>query len=103
MNKAIELITEERNRQITEEGFLAIDDDRYTKDELAKAAACYAIPFEMRRRLVRHTVCDLVDFMWPWFESWWKPSPDDRIRELVKAGALIVAEIERLQRQNEPN
>lgn len=28
-----------------------------------------------------------------------KPTPDDRIRELVKAGALIVAEIERLQRQ----
>jgi hypothetical protein len=28
----------------------------------------------------------------------WKPSPDDRFRELVKAGALIAAEIDRLLR-----
>lgn len=35
---------------------------------------------------------------WPWHSSWWKPS-DDPIRNLVKAGALIAAEIDRLQRQ----
>jgi len=28
--------------------------------------------------------------------SHWKPTPDDRVRELVKAGALIAAEIDRL-------
>jgi len=35
---------------------------------------------------------------WPWHPLQWKPTPKDRVRELVKAGALIVAEIERLQR-----
>ncbi|MEM5768085.1 MAG: hypothetical protein AAGU23_06610 [Bacillota bacterium] len=30
-----------------------------------------------------------------------KPTPDDRIRELKKAGALIAAEIDRLQRKEE--
>jgi hypothetical protein len=34
---------------------------------------------------------------WPWGTSWFKPSGDD-IRDLVKAGALIAAEIDRLQR-----
>lgn len=32
----------------------------------------------------------------PWDNEWWKPSPDDRKRELVKAGALIAAAIDRL-------
>lgn len=42
----------------------------------------------------------LVWKIWPWDKSWWKPTPDDRIRELIKAGALIAAEIDRLQRLN---
>lgn len=29
--------------------------------------------------------------------KWRKPTPDDRVHELVKAGALIAAEIDRLQ------
>ena len=33
---------------------------------------------------------------WPWVRRWWKPT--DRRRDLVKAGALILAEIERLDR-----
>jgi hypothetical protein len=39
---------------------------------------------------------------WPkeWNVDWWKPS-DDPIRNLVKAGALIAAEIDRLQRKAE--
>ena len=33
---------------------------------------------------------------WPWAKKWWKPS-DDPVRNLVKAGALIAAEIDRLE------
>lgn len=33
---------------------------------------------------------------WPWDAKWWKPS-DDPIKNLVKSGALIAAEIDRLQ------
>ena len=31
-----------------------------------------------------------------WDDTWWKPTPDNRIKELIKAGALIAAEIDRL-------
>lgn len=34
--------------------------------------------------------------LWPWDQSWFKPK--DRRRDLVRAGALIVAEIDRLDR-----
>lgn len=87
---AIDLIDEERSRQIQDEGWTPEHDDGHQHGELAKAAACYATPEESRFMLGRH--------IWPWDEAWWKPEPHDRIRELVKAGALIVAEIDRLQR-----
>lgn len=101
-NSAVNMIAEERQRQIEEEGFLPENDDAYEHDELAKAAACYALP----------QVCRKFNYppaLWPWQKQWWKPSfqlgdrsdNKKRIRELVKSGALIVAEIERLQR-NKP-
>ena len=34
--------------------------------------------------------------LWPWAASWWKPK--NRRRDLVRAAALIVAEIERIDR-----
>ena len=34
---------------------------------------------------------------WPWDDEWWNPSPDP-ITNLVKAGALIAAEIDRQER-----
>lgn len=40
-------------------------------------------------------ICD-CPAEWPWDEMLWKPTPDDRIRELAKAGALIATEIDRL-------
>lgn len=97
MKTAIELIADERQRQIEQEGWSLHGDDQHLAGELALAASCYAIPPG------EHYCPDPPD-SWPWDPSWWKPSPDDRVRELVKAGALIVAEIERLQRadQGEP-
>ena len=88
---AIDLIVIERQRQIEKEGRTTEHDDLHQSDELARVAACYAMPIFYRTRIFLSTY-------WPWHYSWWKPTPDDRIRELVKAGALIVAEIERLQR-----
>jgi hypothetical protein len=42
-----------------------------------------------------------VPSSWPWDYDWWKPS-DDPIRNLTKAGALIAAEIDRLNRLRHP-
>lgn len=41
-----------------------------------------------------------LSFRWPWPSKWWKPK--SQRRDLVRAGALILAEIERLDRQ-QPN
>ena len=106
MKTGIELIAEERQRQISQEGWTTEHDDEHSEDELARAAACYSIPHWERELQFRATASEsrftYVDRIWPWDAKWWKPTPKDRIRELVKAGALIVAEIDRLQRKEKP-
>ncbi|MCW9596636.1 hypothetical protein [Klebsiella michiganensis] len=90
----------ERQRQVTAEGWSSKHDDQYKNTELAFAASCYAfhaaaaswdleddgIPYDSHP----------VPKQWPWDPSWWKPT--DARRDLVKAGALILAEIERIDR-----
>lgn len=71
----------ERDRQMDIEGWTHEVDDQYTHHEMPLAAACYATGSRVG---------------WPWSKYWWKPGTDRR--NLVKAGALILAEIERLDR-----
>ncbi|CAJ9629237.1 Uncharacterised protein [Burkholderia pseudomallei] len=79
----------ERQRQVDQEGCTHELDDEYTESELAQAAACY---------VQSSANCDRshIDTRWPWPTDWWKPTTPRR--NLVKAGALILAEIERLDR-----
>jgi hypothetical protein len=92
-------IAAERRRQIEVEGWTPEHDDEHGGGQLATAAACYADP-----RSVWWPRDDdgsvQASLVWPWDFEWWKPahSPAERRRQLVKAGALIVAEIERLDR-----
>lgn len=90
----VELIAAERQRQIDVEGHAPEDDD-WEDGELGQAGAVYALPPETRDLDVLGT--SLARILWPW-PGWYKPCPDDRIRELTKAGALIAAEIDRLER-----
>jgi hypothetical protein len=85
----IERIAAERHRQIAKEGYGA-DHDAGRHDELALAAATYALP---RRFLVPASADDDTPWPWPWAPRYYKPEAD-RIRELVKAGALIAAAID---------
>ncbi|MDG4402775.1 hypothetical protein L5F59_12170 [Pseudomonas aeruginosa] len=80
----------ERRRQVEVEGWTPEHDDEHDTGALASAAGCYAM-FSLA-----YPAGDPSRF-WPWDKSWWKPSPDGR-RNMVKAGALILAEIERLDR-----
>lgn len=89
MSDGADMIASERLRQMADEGWTAIHDDRYEEDELIRAATSY---------LDGDRTGEIPPTEWPWAERWWKPTPDDRVRELVKAGALIAAEIDRLQR-----
>lgn len=95
----LDLIAAERRRQVDDEGWTPKHDDQHGKDELAKAAACYCVPERMREREVSPIGTTVLELLWPFDDEWWKPKPDDRVRELVKAGALIAAEIDRLQRK----
>jgi hypothetical protein len=94
----VNLIAAERKRQIEIEGWTAKHDDKYKKGELANAAACYAMTPEEREYLDDWNVSRQI-YLWPFNEKWWKPTPDNRINELKKAGALIAAEIDRLLRR----
>lgn len=89
-----ELIAAERQRQLGAEGWTPEHDNGHGDGDLIVAAACYiehVEGFDSGRVLAT----------WPWHPSWWKPS-DDPIRDLVKAGALIAAEIDRRQRAATP-
>lgn len=85
-----DLIAAERRRQVTVEGWSEDHDDQHTGGELAFAAMAYMDPDDETN----------VPLWWPWDMADFKPSPGDRIRELVKAGALIAAEIDRLGRRD---
>ena len=93
----IALIAAERKRQVEVEGFTYEGDAGYSDDQLSMAARCYALPPDMRR----DPSGMLPEHSWPWDAHWWKSTPLDRVRELVKAGALIAAEIDRLQAAQE--
>ncbi|MBI3096387.1 MAG: hypothetical protein HYY97_16075 [Rhodocyclales bacterium] len=113
MSKAIDDVLAERRRQIEGEGWDEAHDDVHSDGSMAAAAACYAIPEEMRLYHLQRDMRDVgrsageeiliskyskVPRSWPssWAGWWWKPK--DRRRDLVRAAALIIAEIERLDR-----
>jgi hypothetical protein len=107
----IEEIAAERRRHIEVEGWTPEHDDAHIYGEMAHAAAAYASHTEHREQIdvfaaragggqsrvgwfLPHRL------LWPWAREWWKPTT--RRRDLIKAGALIVAEIERLDRALQP-
>lgn len=100
---AIEMVAAERIRQVRTEGHTREHDDSHVGGELMAAAACYlsaamCITAPDDPRAAPATYEPPVVPYWPWEPEAYKPSMSDAVRNLVKAGALIVAEIERLQR-----
>ncbi len=89
--RVVKDVVEERQRQLTGEGFDVHHDAKYTKNELVRAAVCYALPAAMRVNAK----------FWPWAKKWWKPK--DRRRDLVRAAALLIAELERMDRAQPDN
>lgn len=78
----------ERQRQVQVEGWTTEHDDKYSNCDLARAAATYALCSHIEQL----KLCGAQT--WPWHPDWWKRS--SYRRDLVKAGALLLAEIERL-------
>lgn len=86
------LIAEERRRQITEEGYDSEHDRKETCLMLTKAAVAYAIADMPGKGKT-------VFKYWPWMGDMLKLK--DHKRNLVRAGALIAAAIDRLKQEEE--
>ena len=81
----------ERRRQQKVEGFTSDWDDAYTTRAMSVAAACYI-------HYADSYPAGSKPPHWPWDTIWWKPSPDPR-RNMIKAAALILADLDRLDRK----
>ncbi len=88
----------ERLRQVRGERWTAAHDDEHGRGEMACAALCYIQSAQSRNGKPESPLHGVPGF-WPWSDAWWKPTTPRR--DLVKAAALIVAEIERLDRAAE--
>lgn len=119
-SKGCKLIEKERIRQVKKEKWTSMHDDNHDEGDLAMAAVCYAAP---RRIFIRLEHARGVEFIepWPWgcmddkrmvYGSERDPeeadgelphpdtySPEERLDLLIKAGALIAAEIDRMIRK----
>ena len=84
----------ERQRQITAEGWTLEHDDQHADGQMAAAAGYYALACSWPHE--RDIGRGHVPTYWPWTPDWWKPKAPRS--NLVRAGALILAEIERLDR-----
>jgi hypothetical protein len=98
---SIGLIAAERERQIKGEGWTLEHDDAHKYGELAAAASCYAHHANCQIRKFQPSYIKNRPSGWPWDAKWWKPSAFP-VHNLVKAGALIVAELDRLARLAKP-
>ena len=82
----------ERARQVTNEGYTEQHDDKYERNELLGAAICY----------LQHDVFSLtqgtVPAAWPWAPKTWKPK--GYRQNLIRAAALILAELDRIDRKH---
>lgn len=82
----IELIEQERKRQIEVEGYDVKHDFSEPLNSIVAAAVSYAM-------------CDIdmkeAEAWWQWDFKYWKPK--DRRRNLVRAGALIAAALDKMQ------
>lgn len=98
---AVTSVVAERQRQINVEGWTPEHDDKYGAGELAGAAACYARNVNARSWVFlqgRHDAYsnEPVPSAWPLDPAFWKPySPR---KDMVRATALALAEIERMDR-----
>lgn len=112
----IDMIADERARQVKVEGWTPEHDDEIASGELAMAAACYAAGRPIKALIAREIPCGCREACcehiggtilqhpkwqdpWPWEGSSDKRKKHDRLKSLVIAGALIAAEIDRILRE----
>ena len=116
---AADLVVSERIAHTEREGWSNSADDTYLNNELAYGAVAYALPMVQEEIFTRGRVGDndvaaevainlfvKRSTFWKFAKGFWKPSMgsnEGRVKELVKAGSLILAEIDRLLRLRRSN
>lgn len=81
-----------RLRQIQKHGFGPEHDDRYKAGELPLAAATYVMVAVRPQMRVHYR-----NTLWPWPDHWLRHESERD--SLIKAAAIIIAEIERIDRK----
>lgn len=84
-SKAVRDVLDERAKQIKKHSFDADHDDKWAHSELKYAAAVYLKD-------------DPIFNYWPWRDFPYKGKKDTERQRLITAAALIIAEIERIDR-----
>ena len=97
-SRGVFIIDAERRRQLYQEGYNAEHDRHHVNGEIADGAAVYALTDRTRDKYLYKLSGENahVPTIWPFEPKSYKPTPDNRIRQLAKAGAMIAAEIDRL-------
>lgn len=91
---ALNLIEHERKEQMNKHGFSREQDCRYVHGDLAAVGALYALTSALTDEGVDYALAAY----WPhtWDRRYWRPAPSNPLKNMVKAAALLTAEIERL-------
>ncbi|PPU15573.1 hypothetical protein XacyCFBP2565_07045 [Xanthomonas arboricola pv. corylina] len=102
LSTGVQAIAEERARQVQVEGMTPEGDAGYRYGQLAWAAVAYLqlSAMELRDGGRAHIATASPPACWPWDASWWKPR--DVRRDLVRAGALIAAQLDAIDQQAKP-
>lgn len=88
MNDIIDEIIAERKRQIHDKGYTSESDDAHTNNELIDAAIAYCTSAKKETAAAKEC--------WPLALEHFKPSEERR--DIIKAIALLIAEVERIDR-----
>ncbi|MDD2267035.1 hypothetical protein [Sulfuricurvum sp.] len=97
MDNFLENVHQERQRHINIEGYKPEDDDKYINGELANAAACYAASCPIFK--VANSTIFPIRSLFPWNPTFFKKHKHDRKKQIVIAASLLMAEYERLDRE----
>ncbi|HEL7748804.1 TPA: hypothetical protein UL761_000308 [Stenotrophomonas maltophilia] len=100
LGPGVQAIAIERQRQMAAERFTSTHDEQYQRGELAKAAVAYAqlAAMELDAGTRGHIGWLNPPAIWPWEAHWWKPV--DARRDLVRAGALIAAQLDLIDQRD---
>jgi len=91
MPNFLELVAEERTRQINKHGYTSEHDDDHVDGELADAAACYANTINSNDELIKY---------WPYEPEYLKKEEKTRKDQIITACAMLMAEYDRLERED---